>query len=130
MIKIYNLSRGVFSDYIAETVRGKDTNEYALRLKLSAMIHATDNIIEREDFKIYKMGKFCILVRNRTPDFISLVYWTQERGYTSPETRTKLHEAYREVGLNEEGTKYIKIPTDEEVLADEEQRKDRKRKRE
>ena len=123
MIKLYNLSRGVFSDYIAETVRGKDTNEYALRLKLSAMIYATDNIIEREDYKIYKIGRFCIVVKNKNPDYICLVYWVPDRCYTSPSIRPKLLQAYKELGLNEEGTRYIRCISDEEVSKNEKSRK-------
>lgn len=109
MIKIYRLSRGVFSDYIAETVRGKDTNEFVLRLKLSAMIYATDVVIKRPTYNIYKIGKFCILVKNNSPDYISLVYWDPNRySKTSPEVKEKLVSAYRELGLNDEGNKYIR----------------------
>ena len=109
MIKLYRLSRGVYSDYIAETVRGKDTNEFVLRLKLSAMIYATDVVIKRPTYKIYRIGKFCILVRNCSPDCVSLVYW-DENHYTrtSREVKEKLVNAYRELGLNDEGNKYIR----------------------
>lgn len=114
MVKIYNLGRGVYHDYITETVRGKDTNEFVLRLKLSAMIYATDTVIKRDLYKIYKIGKFCILVRNAAPDCIALVYWDQHKySKTSPEVREKLVKAYRELGLNDEGNKYIRIPKEE-----------------
>lgn len=108
-MKIYRLARNVFTDYIYETVRGKDTNEFVLRLKLSAMVYATDNIIERTDYKIYKIGRFCILIKNSTPDIISLIYWDNDRAArTTKEVKEKLVNAYRELGLNDEGNKYIR----------------------
>ena len=108
MIKIYNLSRGVYNDYIAETVRGKDTNEFALRLKLSAMIYATDCVIKRDRYNIYKIGKFCILVKHSSPNYVSLVYWDNSYRKLSDKASAKLVAAYKELGLNEEGNKYIK----------------------
>ena len=116
MIKIYSLSRNVYSDYIHETVRGKDTNEFVLRLKLSAMVYATDHVIVRDRYKIYKIGKFCILIMNDTPDIISVVYWDNNRNaHASKETREKLVKAYRELGLNDEGNRYIKpIPEEDD----------------
>lgn len=115
MIKLYNLSRGVFNDYITETVRGKDTNEFVLRLKLSAMVYATNVVIDRPNYKIYKIGKFCIIVRKSSPDYISLVYWDQNKySKTSPEVKEKLINAYRELGLNDEGNKYIREMKEED----------------
>ena len=116
MIKIYNLSRNVYSDYINETVRGKDTNEFVLRLKLSAMVYATDHVVVRDRYKIYKIGKFCILIMDNTPDTISVVYWDNNKyAHASKATREKLVTAYRELGLNDEGNKYIKpIPEEDD----------------
>ena len=73
------------------------------------MIHATDVVIKRPNYKIYRIGKFCIVVRNASPDYVSLVYWdTNNYTKTSSEVKEKLVNAYRELGLNDEGNKYIR----------------------
>jgi hypothetical protein len=112
MIKIYNLGQGVFEDYIAGTVRGKHCNKFMVKLKLSAMIASTSVITKWDNLKIYRIGTFSIVVKDTTPNIISLVYWGDRSYPLNKETKEKLKKSYALLGLSPDGQSYIGLSSD------------------
>lgn len=108
MVKLYGLERGVYEDYISGTKRGKNCNEFIVRLKLSAMIYATNIVTKWKDLKIYRIGTFSIVVKNGSPNVISLAYWGDYSYKINKDSKEKLKYAYTELGLSDDGQSYAK----------------------
>lgn len=104
-MKIYEINKSAFNNYIKNVKHGKHSSYEAVRRKLTALIIST--MTKRkidENTILYIIGNFRIVVKNGIIDW---VFWTQKYFEVPRKLNKRIKNNYCKLGLTSDGSKII-----------------------